>query len=110
MFHDFLQIETSPGNSSHQGKTGYIWYTLGLVIPCQVASPQSPAPFHQAIWILRNTPVFRNFRQSIPIKKSSNPKEIASGLLEALTAPCGIMRMISFACFSHLNTQEKTDE
>jgi len=22
--------------------------TVGLVIPCRVASPQSPAPFHQA--------------------------------------------------------------
>ena len=38
---------TTPGGFDHQGPDAPS-RTVGLVIPCRVASPQSPTPFHQA--------------------------------------------------------------
>lgn len=100
-----ISKEKSPGNRCHQGRSGYIWCTLDLVIPCRVASQQSPAPFHQAIIILRGSPIGLNLFGPPYRQKSSNPKGKPLGLLNEFLGSCDKMRRsLHFTSFTPFHT------
>ena len=59
---------------SPRGGLMHLWRTVDLVIPCRVASPQSPTPFHQAMpgLLRRDHPASRHRTAEPCRRKSSN--------------------------------------